>query len=42
MNIASESLLKDNLLDNKQVTEDTLGESKLIEGDTLNALGKIR
>ena len=41
MNIANQDLLKDNLLDNKQITEDTLGEGKLIEGDTLNALGKV-
>lgn len=41
MNIANEHLLKENLLGSKQITKDTLGEGKLIEGDIRNALGKI-
>ena len=41
MNIANQALLKDDLLNNKQITEDMLGDGKLIEGDTLNTLGKI-
>ena len=41
MNITNQHLLKNNLLESKQITEDTLGEGKLIEGDILNVLDKI-
>ncbi len=41
MNITNQHLLKNNLLKTKQITEDTLGEGKLIEGDILNVLDKI-
>ena len=41
MNITNQHLFKDKSLNTKQITTDTLGEGKLIEGDTLNALGKI-
>ena len=41
MNIANQHLLKENMLESKRITADTLREGKLIEGDTLNALGKI-
>ena len=41
MNIANQHLLKDDSLENKQITADMLGEGKLIAGDTLNALNKI-
>ena len=41
MNMNDQSVLKDNMLDNKKITEDILGEGKLIEGDTLSILNKI-
>ena len=41
MNITNQRLLKENLLGGKQITEDTLGEGKLIEGNILNVLDKI-
>ncbi len=41
MNIINQRLLKDNLLESKQITKGTLEEGKLIEGDTLSVLGKI-
>ena len=41
MNIMNQHFLKDTSLVNKQITEDTLGEGKLIEGDTLEVLAKI-
>ena len=41
MSITNGHLLKANFLENKQITEGTLGEGKLIEGDTLNVLSKI-
>ncbi len=41
MNITTQRLLKDNLLEIKQITEETLGEGTIIEGDTLNVLGQI-
>ena len=41
MNITHQHLLKNNSLKDKQVSQDTLGEGKLIEGDTLNVLKKI-
>ncbi len=41
MNITNQQLLKDNSLKDKQVVQDTLGEGKLIEGDTLSVLAKI-
>ena len=41
MNLTNQHLLKDSLLARKQITAETLGKSKLIEGDTLNVLNKI-
>lgn len=41
MNITTQRLLKDNLLEIKQITQETLGEGTIIEGDTLNVLGQI-
>ena len=41
MNITNQHLLKDTSLKTKQITKDTLGEGKLIEGDTLEVLAKI-
>ena len=41
MNNTDQHHLNVNLLDSKQITEETLGKGKLIEGDTLNALSKI-
>ena len=41
MSITNQHLLKNNSLETKQITKDTLGEGKLIEGDTLNGLAKI-
>ena len=41
MNIIDQHLLNESLLENKQIAEDALGNGKLIEGDTLNVLGKI-
>ncbi len=41
MNITDQHHLKGNLLESKQITADTLGEGKLIEGDVLSILGKI-
>ena len=41
MNITNRQLLKDNSLESKQITTDTLGEGKLIEGNTLKVLAKI-
>ena len=41
MNIVNQHLLKEDLLEAKQMTADTVGEGKLIEGDTLNVLSKI-
>ena len=41
MDITNERFLKDNSLETKQITADTLGEGKLIEGDTLSVLEKI-
>jgi len=41
MNIINQHLLKANLLKTQQITEDMLGEGKLIEGDTLSVLEKI-
>ena len=41
MNMTNQSLLKDNSLKAKQITKNTLGKGKLIEGDTLSVLSKI-
>lgn len=41
MNITDQHLLNENLLESKQITENLPGEGILIEGDTLNMLGKI-
>ncbi len=41
MTIADQHLLNDNSLDSKQITEETLGKGKLIEGNTLDVLHKI-
>ncbi|MDE0325015.1 MAG: site-specific DNA-methyltransferase [Candidatus Poribacteria bacterium] len=41
MNITNQHRLKDNSLKTKQITKDTLGAGKLIEGDTLSTLEKI-
>ena len=41
MDITNERFLKDNSLETKQITADTLGEGKLIAGDTLSVLEKI-
>ena len=41
MNMTDQHLPNDILLENKRITEDTLGQGKLIEGDTLNILSKI-
>ena len=41
MNITNQHFLKDTSLKTKQITKDTLGEGKLIEGDTLSVLSKI-
>lgn len=41
MNITNEHLLKENLLVDKQITQDSLGESKLVQGNTLNVLSKM-
>ena len=41
MNITNQRLLNDIDLESKQMTADTLGEGKLIEGDTLSVLRKI-
>ena len=41
MNITNQHFLNNNLLENKHITEEMLGEGKLIEGDTLNVLSKI-
>lgn len=41
MNIAEQRFLEDNLSENRQITADTLGDGKLIEGDTLKVLSKI-
>lgn len=41
MNIIDQHTLDDKLLKNRQITENTLRQGKLIEGDTLNVLAKI-
>ncbi|MYG00186.1 site-specific DNA-methyltransferase [Candidatus Poribacteria bacterium] len=41
MNITKQHLLNEYSLDDKQLTQDTIGKGKLIEGDTLNVLAKI-
>ena len=41
MNITDQHLLKSTSLKTKQLTGDMLGDGKLVEGDTLNALSKI-
>ncbi len=41
MSITNQHLLKDDLLEHKQIKADTLEEGKLIQGDTLNVLSKI-
>lgn len=41
MNITDQRILNDSMLENKQITADILGEGKLIEGNTLDVLGKI-
>lgn len=41
MNLTNQRLVKDNVLEINQITAETLREGKLIEGDTLNVLGKI-
>ena len=41
MNITNQRILKNDILKNKQITADTLGEGKLIEGNTLDVLSKI-
>lgn len=41
MKMTNQCLIKANLLENREITSDTLGEGKLIEGDTLNVLSKI-
>ena len=41
MNITDQRLIIDDSFENKQITKDTLGDGKLIEGDTINALAKI-
>ncbi len=41
MNIAKNRLLKEDLLDSRQITGATLEEGKLIEGNTLSVLDKI-
>ena len=41
MSITNQHLLKDTSLKTKRITKNTLGEGKLIEGDTLSVLAKI-
>ncbi len=41
MNIAKKHLLKESMLENRQITEDTLEEGKLIEGNALSVLDTI-
>lgn len=41
MNITDQRILNDSMLENKQITAGILGEGKLIEGNTLDVLGKI-
>lgn len=41
MNITDQHLLNENFLEINQITDDTLGKGKLIEGDTLKILQKI-